>query len=63
MILKTCSNIEKPPKPNKKEQIKIQLEIIFVCIFEIKLTPFVNSIIPLRKPQEKLEGKPNADNN
>ena len=46
MILKTCSSTENPPKPNKKLADIILIESDFICTFETRFTPFVNSIIP-----------------
>ena len=46
IILSTCSIIEIPPKPSKKEHIIILIEIHLLGIPLINFTPFVSSIIP-----------------
>ena len=46
IILNTWSNTEKPPKPSKKLQAVILIEISFKGMLATSLTPFVNSTIP-----------------
>ena len=46
IILRTCSNIDKPPKPSKKAHIIILIEIDLLAILEIIEIPLVSSIIP-----------------
>ena len=53
-MLKTCSNIEIPPNPSKKEAIIIFREIFFICIPEIIFIPFVISRKPVKMPCIKL---------
>lgn len=54
-MLNTCNSIEMPPNPNKNADKIIFVEIILYGIELIILTPFVNSIIPDKKPLQKFE--------
>ena len=46
VILSTCKRTLNPPKPSKKEQTMILLEIAFWLISQTKRKPLVSSKIP-----------------
>lgn len=58
VMLNTCNNIEKPPKPNKNAQTIMFVEISLFGIAQTLLTPFVNSMMPEKILSQKLLESP-----
>ena len=58
VMLNTCSNMEKPPKPSKNAQIIMLVEIALLGIAQTLLTPFVSSMMPENMLSQKLLESP-----
>lgn len=56
IVLQTCSKIENPPNPKRKEAKIILIEIDFSGILQIIFKPLVSSKIPETKPLQKSVG-------
>lgn len=50
VIDKTCSKMDIPPKPRRKAQIVIFIDILLIGILDIIDTPLVSSTIPDKVP-------------
>ena len=61
-MLKTCSNTDKPPKPNKKAHITILIVRILEGMEHTKETPFVSSKRPVKIALIKAESTPKTLN-